>query len=165
MKTEVKKLAAVKNKDLSASLEDYLEAIFNLSKDSSIARSRDIAKALDVSRASVTSALRALKQKGLVNYKPYDYVTLTDGGCCAAAKVAKKHKILKSFFEDVLGIETDVAQQAACKAEHTLGAKVIARLLHFIEFVTTNNKSSYDLAGQFEKFCKNNSKTKRKTGK
>ncbi len=165
MKTEAKKLAAVKNKDLSASLEDYLEAIFNFSKDSSVARSRDIAKALGVSRASVTSALRALKQKGLVNYKPYDYVTLTDGGRCAAAKVVQKHKILKSFFEDVLGIETDVAQQAACKAEHALGAKVIVRLLHFIEFVTTNNKSGYDLAGQFEKFCKNNSKMKRKTGK
>ncbi len=169
MKTEVKKLAAVKNKDLSASLEDYLEAIFNLSKDSSVARSRDIAKALGVSRASVTSALRALKQKRLVNYKPYDYVTLTDGGRCAAAKVVQKHKILKSFFEDVLGIETDVAQQAACKAEHNLGAKVIARLLHFIEFVTENSEDSRNFASEFKKFCKirskNNSKTKGKTGK
>ena len=63
-------MAAANNNDLSASLEDYLEAIFNIASQSKIARSKDIAKMLGVSKSSVTGALRALKEKGLANYEP-----------------------------------------------------------------------------------------------
>jgi len=126
-------MATAKDRNLSASLEDYLEAILNLAGESGIARSRDIAAELGVSRASVTGALRLLKEKGLVNYKPYAYVTLTEAGRSAAAEVVRKHNILKSFFVDVLGIDQDTAQQAACKAEHTLGPKVISRIRYFME--------------------------------
>jgi len=147
-------MAAVENANLSASLEDYLEAIFNLASESNIARSKDIAKSLGVSRASVTGALRILKEKGLANYKPYDYVTLTETGRTTAMEIAQKHKILKSFFIDVLGIETNTAQKAACKAEHALGPGIIAKLLCFIEFVGHSSKNGCDLADQFQKFCK-----------
>jgi DtxR family Mn-dependent transcriptional regulator len=149
-------MTAPKNDDLSASLEDYLEAMFNLAGESDVARSKDIAKLLGVSKASVTGALRTLKKKRLVNYKPYDYVTLTEAGKAAAEKVARKHDILKSFFTDVLGIDADIAQKAACKAEHALGPDVIAKLLRFIEFVTRENRNGYDLATKFSKFCKDN---------
>jgi len=145
---------ATENANLSSSLEDYLEAIFNLSQESNIARSKDIAKSLGVSRASVTGALRVLKEKGLANYKPYDYVTLTETGRATAAEIAKKHKILESFFIDLLGIEPNIAQVAACKAEHALGSEIIARLLCFIEFVRHSSENGCDLADQFQKFCK-----------
>jgi DtxR family Mn-dependent transcriptional regulator len=134
-------------------LEDYLEAIFNLTGESNVARSKDIASSLGVSKASVTGALRILKQKGLANYKPYDFVTLTEDGKDAAAKVLRKHNILKSFFINVLGVDADIAQKAACKAEHTLGPEVIARLLSFIQFVTNSRKNGHDLAAEFECFC------------
>ena len=148
-------MTAPKSDSLSASLEDYLEAIFNLAGDSDVARSKDIAKLLSVSKSSVTGALRALKQKQLVNYKPYDYVTLTEAGKDAAAQVVRKHNILKAFFVNVLGIDADTAQQAACKAEHALGTEVIAKLLRFIEFATHENKDGYDLVSKFTEFCKN----------
>lgn len=143
------------NKNLSASLEDYLEAIFNLAGQSDVARSKDIAKLLDVSKSSVTGALRVLKKKGLARYKPYDFVRLTEAGRAAASEVIRKHNILKVFFVNVLGVDVDVAQQAACKAEHIFGPEVIARLLCFIEFVTQENKDGYDLASKFKKFYKN----------
>jgi len=126
-------MPAAKDNDLSASLEDYLEAILNLAGESNVARSRDIAAMLGVSKASVTGALRLLKEKGLVNYKPYAYVTLTEAGRSAAAEVVRKHNILKSFFVDVLGIDKDTAQRAACKAEHALGPTVISRIRHVME--------------------------------
>jgi DtxR family Mn-dependent transcriptional regulator len=145
---------AAESANLSSSLEDYLEAIFNLSKESKFARSKDIAKSLSVSRASVTGALRTLKEKGLANYKPYDYVTLTESGRATAAEIAKKHKILKAFFIDVLGIEPNIAQKAACKTEHALGPEIITKLLCFIEFVNHSNENGYDMEDQFQKFCK-----------
>jgi DtxR family Mn-dependent transcriptional regulator len=103
--------------------------------------------------SSVTGALRVLKKKGLANYKPYNCVTLTESGRAAAAEIARKHNILKFFFVNVLGVETDIAQQAACKAEHTLGPEIIERLLCFIEFVTQSSKNGCDLADEFQKFC------------
>ena len=140
---------------LSASLEDYIEAIFNLALESNVARSKDIAEKMNVSKSSVTGALRLLKDKGLANYEPYGYVTLTERGRGAATEIVKKHNILKFFFEKVLGVETDLAQDAACRAEHTLGPEIIARLLSFIEFVTKNNKKGYHLADEFREFCEN----------
>jgi DtxR family Mn-dependent transcriptional regulator len=150
-------MSTAKNTKLSASLEDYLEVIFNLSGKSKVARSKDIAELLDVSRASVTGALRLLSKKGLANYKPYGYVTLTESGQTAAAEVARKHQILKSFFVGVLGIQQDTAQKAACKAEHALGPAIIQRLLSFIDFVNQSGKDGYDVLAEFERFCQRKS--------
>lgn len=148
-------MTEAKSNNLSASLEDYLEAIFNLAGESKVARSKDIAKLLNVSKSSVTGALRVLKKKGLANYRPYDYVTLTETGQAAAAEVARKHNILKSFLINVLGVEAPMAQQAACKAEHALGPEVIAKLLCFIEFITRSRKRGHDLTNEFKQFCDN----------
>ncbi|MFC1738334.1 metal-dependent transcriptional regulator [Planctomycetota bacterium] len=155
-------MMAAKKAKLSASLEDYLEAIYNLAGESGSARSTDIAKLLGVSKASVTGALRTLSEKGLVNYHPYGDITLSTAGISAATEVAQKHKILKSFFIDVLGITPQIAQQSACKAEHALGRKVIAQLLSFIEFVKANHKNGSDVKTEFAKFCQQASKTKSK---
>ena len=145
-------IVMVKNNSLSASLEDYLEAIFNLAGESKVARSKDIAQMLGVSRASVTGALRTLKERDLANYKPYGYITLTDDGKTVAKEVIQKHNIISSFFINVLGVDHEIAQKAACKAEHTLGPEVIKRLLYFIEFVTIYSKNNYDVNAEFKKF-------------
>jgi len=142
-----------KNRKLSASLEDYLEAIYNLSRRSQVARSKDIAELLGVSRSSVTGALRLLKDKGMIRYEPYDHATLTQAGRTAARDVVTRHDILKSFFINVLGLPIDVAQQAACRAEHTLGPHVIAKFLAFIEFVGSTGKDGHPLADDFQDFC------------
>ena len=153
-------MPTAKDNDLSASLEDYLEAILNLADESNVARSRDIAAMLGVSKASVTGALRLLKEKGLVNYKPYNYVTLTKAGGSAAAEVVRKHDILKSFFVNVLSIDKDTAQRAACKAEHALGPQVIARIRHVMETGKFENGS--DLTSVLKNLHKNKPKRRRK---
>jgi len=147
-------MAETAKMQLSASLEDYLEAIYNLAGESEVARSTDIAELLDVSKSSVTGALRLLKEKGLASHEPYGGVTLTDSGRARAQDVVRKHNILKSFFVRVLGIDAGIAQEAACRAEHTLGPEIIARLLAFIEFVTENSKNGDPLAERFKQFCR-----------
>ncbi len=145
--------AAVRN--LSSSLEDYLEAIFNLTVTDEVARSKDIADSLKVAKSSVTGALRTLAEKQLVNYKPYGYVTLTPAGRAAAERVARKHNIIKSFFVDILGVDDTLAQDAACKAEHALGPDIIKRLLDFTEFITCQNGNGHNLAREFRNFHRN----------
>jgi len=56
---------------LSDSLEDYLEIILALEKQKKVARVKDIAEEMSVLRGSVTSALKNLSSKELINYEPY----------------------------------------------------------------------------------------------
>ena len=141
-----------KTLNLSASLEDYLEAILEIAGENKVARGKDIAKLLNVTKPSVTGALQVLAKKGLVNYQPYDYVTLTDSGMAEAARITKKHDIIKSFFVDILGVDSDLAQRAACKAEHALGPEVVSKLLDFTDFINEMSQKDTPVAVEFKHF-------------
>jgi DtxR family Mn-dependent transcriptional regulator len=67
-------------KGLSENLEDYLETILVLQNENTVARVKDIAEKLGVLSGTVTSALRTLSDKKLINYKPYSFITLTNEG-------------------------------------------------------------------------------------
>jgi DtxR family Mn-dependent transcriptional regulator len=153
-------MGTTRKQKLTASQEDYLEAIFNLAGQSDGVRSKDIAEMLGVRRSSVTGALQALAEKGLANYRPYGCTTLTESGRAVAAEVARKHEVLKSFFVHVLGVDNELAQQAACKAEHALGPEIIGRLLSFIKYVTQSDEGGRDVVDEFRHFHKKQSADK-----
>jgi len=143
---------AKKTQKLSASLEDYLEAIFNLADDAGGARSRDIAQTLGVARSSVAGVLRLLRERGLANHEPYGAVRLTRRGQDIAREVVRKHDILTSFFVDVLGVEREAGQRAACQAEHALGPEIIGRLVNFIDYVAASGRNGCDVVEEFRLF-------------
>jgi len=68
-------------KPLTPAMEDYLEAIFNLSKEKRVVRVKDIAKRLDVKMPTVTSMLKTLSKRELIDYEKYEYLELTKKGC------------------------------------------------------------------------------------
>jgi DtxR family Mn-dependent transcriptional regulator len=120
---------------LSASLEDYLEAIFHIVRKKHAARPKDISKFLEVGNSSVTGALRALKARNLVNYAPYDLVTLTPTGEELARDVVRRHESLREFFIKVLAAGNELADEAACKMEHAVPADLVDRFVRFVEFI------------------------------
>jgi len=117
-------------------MEDYLETILYLVDEHQVARAKEIGAQLHVNRSSVTTALQALAKRGLINYSPYDYVTLTESGQRVAQDVARRHAVLRDFFQRVLRIEDEEANAAACQMEHALAPIVLERLSAFLEFVT-----------------------------
>jgi DtxR family Mn-dependent transcriptional regulator len=119
--------------DISASMENYLEAIYLLTREKSVARSRDIAGRLGVNRSSVTGALKALRERRLVNYEPYGYVTLTRTGRDAARRVRRRHEALRDFFVNCLAIDEHEADEAACRMEHGISKHIVDRLIDFAE--------------------------------
>ena len=120
---------------LSASLEDYLEAIYLIVDQKRAARAKDIAAHLGVNGSSVTAALHSLSEKGLVNYAPYDIVTLTSEGERLAAGIARRHTVLRDFFVQVLGIDAQTAEQSACRMEHAVSQEILSRLAEFVDFI------------------------------
>jgi DtxR family Mn-dependent transcriptional regulator len=127
--------SATKQAALSESLEDYLEAIERVESEKHAVRPKDIARRLHVSPPSVTAALQNLAGRGLVNYQPYDLVTLTPRGRRLARDVIRRHEGLRRFFADILCIETAEADRLACSMEHAMPAYVTDRLLEFLDFV------------------------------
>jgi len=94
---------------LTASLEDYIEAIFHIVARKRAARAKDIARRMHVNNSSVTGALHALSERGLVNYAPYDVITLTDEGTEIAKDVVRRHEVLRDFFVRVLSLDDEEA--------------------------------------------------------
>jgi DtxR family Mn-dependent transcriptional regulator len=121
--------------DLSASLEDYLEAIFHIVADKQVARAKDVARRLGVTRSSVTVALRALAERELINYVPYEVITLTAEGKRVSEDIARRHRTLQDFFVKVLSVDHGLADKAACDMEHTLTPEILLRLTEFVDFV------------------------------
>ena len=113
---------------LTPANEDYLEAIYELSRDSGLVRSIDLAQKLDVTKASVNNAIKNLKQAGLVEQPFYGDISLTDKGAEYAASILERHHVLYHFLLDVLGVEPKVAAQEACLMEHAISDDTLKRL-------------------------------------
>lgn len=120
---------------LSASLEDYLEAIFHIANDKGAAKAKDIAQRLNVNSSSVTGALRLLAKRSLVNYTPYNIITLTAAGEKIARDVFRRHKALREFLSKVLQVDEPEAEETACKMEHVISSTVLERFVAFHKFV------------------------------
>lgn len=119
---------------LSSSLEDYLEAIYNVIKVKTAARATDIAKILNVANPSVTNALQILVDRGLINHVPYDIITLTTEGTKIAERIAWKHEVFRDFFTKVLAIDSDTANKCACSIEHIIPDEVVERFIQYLDF-------------------------------
>lgn len=107
---------------LGRTKEDCLEAIYVLGKSRKIVRSVDIAKALKITKPSVSVMLRSLEEEGFVNKASAEELyelSLTEKG----ARFAEQLHERRCFFTEFLrwaGVENDVAEREACELEHAL---------------------------------------------
>lgn len=120
---------------LSSSLEDYLETVYRLVQERQFARVRDIASARDVKPGSVSPALKRLADLGLVTYERREYVVLTELGEIEARRIFARHQLLTRFFEELLKMPPEAAEEQACAMEHSLSNEGMDRLVRLFEFL------------------------------
>ena len=123
--------------ELSENLEDYLETILMLETTNKVARVKDIAEDRGVLRGSVTGALRSLAEKGLINYEPYSFITLTRKGAAIAKEINRRHRVIKDFLIHVLQLDETTAEDNACRMEHAMDRPAVDRLVDFIKYIDT----------------------------
>ncbi|KNY27966.1 metal-dependent transcriptional regulator [Pseudobacteroides cellulosolvens] len=121
-----------KDMTLSASMQDYLEAIAELEEEEGIVRITDIANKLDIAKASVNQTVKKLKDMSLVRQQTYGPVELTDDGRLMANRIRQRHKKLRQFLVEVLGVDADIAEKDACLMEHAVSAQTMDRLTNFL---------------------------------
>jgi len=118
--------------NLSESMEDYLEAIFNLIKENGSARVTDIANYLEIAASSVNQGLKKLNQEGLISQEKYGPIKLTKRGLKAAEKIRCKHQILYLFLNKTLGVSEKNADQDACSIEHALSEESFNKMVDYL---------------------------------
>lgn len=129
-------------KKLSASLEDYLEIIYNKINENSKVKAIDISRELNVSRASVSEALNKLAKNGFINYEKYGQILITEVGIKKAKEIVLLHQELTKFFEN-LGIDSKEASENACKIEHIISNNVKKRIQDFNHFCKINQEFKF----------------------
>ena len=101
------------------SAEDYLEQILMLLEKKGHARSVDIAAWLNVSKPSVSVAMKKLRENGYITMGEDNCISLTDKGYAIARRIYDRHQVLTRFFIQ-LGVPKDIALEDACRIEHDI---------------------------------------------
>lgn len=115
-------------KQLRESGENYLEVILDIERELGEVRSVEIARRVGVSRASVSKAIRILRENGLVEPAYYGDVVLTEQGRTHARQVRERHDILQHFLLHGLGLDPAIAERDACRIEHVVSETLLSQV-------------------------------------
>jgi len=114
------------------SAENYLETILVLSGKGETVRSVDIANELGYSKASVSVAMKNLREKAYIAIDADGYITLTGKGRKIAVTMYERHIAISDWLIS-LGVDTKTAVQDACKMEHTMSEKSFSAIKNYIK--------------------------------
>ena len=117
---------------IQVSGEDYLKGILVLEKQNGAVRSVDLARYQNVSKASVSNAVAALKEGGFLTMDENFLLHLTEKGRQVAEAMYERH----CFFRDhliAIGVDPEIAAQDACKLEHAISKESFTKLREKIE--------------------------------
>lgn len=109
--------------------ENYLEAIVVLERELGTVRSIDVANHLDLSRASVSNAMKKLEQEGKVEMLEDGSLILTKKGRDIGVDIDERHQTLKKWFLHI-GVSPATAEDDACKVEHAISKETFECLKH-----------------------------------
>jgi len=140
--------------ELSPTLEDYLRAIYRIERKQKVARPKDISRVQEVASSTVTAALQSLADKGMVNYEPYELITLTEEGRSRAEQLAIRHHIVRNFLEDILALEPQQAEATTCDMEHAVNRQALERFVCFLAFIRRRSPEGTEWLQAFRRFVR-----------
>ncbi len=136
-------------KEVSHSMAHYLQAVAALKKDKGYARVGDIAERLGVSKSGVTSMLRSLQGRGLVDHERYGCVELTPPGWMLAERTESSRKVVSMFLSEILGVSEEIAEEDACMIEHLVSPQAMSQLLRLTVFLRSDHPTAASFRGIF----------------
>ncbi|GCE46706.1 DtxR family iron (metal) dependent repressor [Thermosporothrix hazakensis] len=117
---------------LSATVEEYLEAIYNMSVEGDTVIGARLAEKFGVAAPTVTEMLKRLVKSGYIEMDNKRHITLTEEGIQAAEAVLRRHRLTERFLVEILGLQWHQVHEEACRLEHYISGaveeKVIATL-------------------------------------
>ena len=122
---------------LSATVEEYLETIYNMSAENEVVIGARLAEKFRVSPPTVTEMLKRLVRDGYVEMDNKRQVTLTEAGNQAAEAVLRRHRLTERFLADMLGMQWHQVHEEAGRLEHFISGAVEERVIASLNNPTT----------------------------
>ncbi|MEK6625624.1 MAG: metal-dependent transcriptional regulator [Bdellovibrionota bacterium] len=120
--------------DISHSMTHYLLTIHKLKEGKGYARVTDIAKELDLTKGSVSTAIVNLKKRGLViEEEDSKFLLLTEDGHQEVHRILSTRTLVYYFLKDFVGVSKEVANKDACMMEHLMSSESLEKLFHFMK--------------------------------
>lgn len=119
--------------------EDYLETVLMLAERTGSVHSVDVAAELGYSKASVSVAMKKLRQDGYLTMEADGELHLTEPGLEIAQRIYERHRILTNFFVS-LGVDPEIAAEDACKVEHDLSEETFRCFLEHARSILKPNE-------------------------
>lgn len=113
---------------LTKSEREALKAVYRLTRGGSEAHTGALAEVLHLSPGTVTTTVKRLADRHLVDHRPYQGVTFTPKGQQTAVAAIRRHRIVERFLADMLGYAWNQADKLAVAFEHELPDEVLERL-------------------------------------
>jgi len=115
--------------EVSATIEEYLEAIYTLQEREGSAKTTDLAKQLKVALGTITNTVESMEKQNLIVHEPYKGVKLTAKGRKIALDVVRRHRLSERLLTDILRLEWSKAHDIACKLEHAIAGEDVIKPL------------------------------------
>ncbi len=122
---------------LSATVEEYLETIYNMSMEAEVVIGARLAQKFGVAPPTVTEMLKRLVRDGYIEMDQKRLVTLTEAGNSAAEAVLRRHRLTERFLVDMLNMPWHQVHEEACRLEHFISGAVEARVIASLSNPTT----------------------------
>ncbi|HHU05850.1 MAG TPA: metal-dependent transcriptional regulator [Clostridiales bacterium] len=117
---------------IQESAENYLETILILQQKNANVRSIDIANELQFSKASISVAMKRLRENGYIEMDELGLITLTDKGYKIAKNMYDRHKVITGWLVSI-GVDEKTAAEDACRIEHVISQETFDRIKSFAE--------------------------------
>lgn len=117
---------------LTSSMEDYLEAILVIQQERGTARCVDVANHLNVTKPSVSRAIRELSRMGCLLKEADGALSLTERGREIAGSVYEKHRFFTRQLMEA-GVPREIASRDACRLEHVISEESFEKLKQSVQ--------------------------------
>lgn len=121
------------NLELSFTEENYLKAVYHLSRDKDSVNTNALSEEMNTSPASVNDMMKKLANKKLIEYKKYKGAMLLPSGKKAALQVIRKHRLWEVFLVEKLKFKWDEVHEIAEQLEHIKSLLLIEKLDKFLD--------------------------------
>ncbi len=120
---------------IKESAENYLEAILAIKRKKGTVRSIDVANHLNVTKPSVSVAMKSFREEGYIHVDANGEITLTEKGTTIAEKIFERHQVIAKALM-ALGVDEETAYNDSCKIEHDISNQTFEKLK---EYLTSQN--------------------------
>lgn len=122
--------------NLTASMEDYLEMIYRISKKESPITVKHLADSLNVKPSSVSKMCTRLKKEDLIQFERYGTIYLTEKGVSIGEYLLWRHELLESLFKMISEEEFQLEQVE--KVEHFIDIDTLKHIESFLQRKKSN---------------------------